>query len=126
MSITRAVAKQKGSKTTTDFGSCRDLSGRRLRHVNDEQILLKWKQAKDSGEEFDTTQGTKSGIDLWFLDIPSWAEGTKKDKRKKFMAPRRKSTLCMDWVRARKNRNAPVGAPLSWGCPRGDRCDVSA
>jgi len=29
----RALAKQKAAKQTTDFGSCRDLSGRRLRHV---------------------------------------------------------------------------------------------
>jgi hypothetical protein len=38
----KSMAKQAGSKKTTDFGACRDLSGRRLRHVNDELILKKW------------------------------------------------------------------------------------
>ncbi|KAG5189946.1 SPRY domain-containing protein [Tribonema minus] len=32
----RAAAKQAGNKATRDFGACRDLQGRRLRHVNDE------------------------------------------------------------------------------------------
>ena len=41
------MSKQQGAKRTTDFGACRDLSGRRLRHVNDEQILLRWKAAKE-------------------------------------------------------------------------------
>lgn len=36
------MAKRSGAKKTTDFGSCRDLSGRRLRHVNDEILLKKW------------------------------------------------------------------------------------
>ena len=48
----RAQAKVKGKKIT-DFGACRDLSGRRLRHVNDEILLNKWKEAKEKGEEFD-------------------------------------------------------------------------
>lgn len=52
----RIQAKQKGAKKTTDFGACRDLSGRRLRHINDEIILNKWKAARDSGKEFDVEQ----------------------------------------------------------------------
>lgn len=38
----KSMAKKTGRKKTTDFGACRDLSGRRLRHVNDEIILKKW------------------------------------------------------------------------------------
>jgi hypothetical protein len=38
----RAQAKGKGAKQTTDFGACRDLQGRRLRHVNDEIRIQKW------------------------------------------------------------------------------------
>src|SRR4051794_20552838 len=49
----RSQAKQKAKTKTTDFGACRDLSGRRLRHINDEIILSKWKEAKDRGEAFD-------------------------------------------------------------------------
>ena len=52
----RIQAKQKGAKKTTDFGACRDLSGRRLRHVNDEIILNKWKTAHEKGETLDTEQ----------------------------------------------------------------------
>ena len=55
----RIQAKQKGAKKTTDFGACRDLSGRRLRHINDELILNKWKAARDSGKEFDVEQVQK-------------------------------------------------------------------
>jgi hypothetical protein len=39
----KSLAKRSGAKKTTDFGACRDLSGRRLRHVNDDMILNKWK-----------------------------------------------------------------------------------
>lgn len=38
----KTMARSSGNKKTTDFGACRDLSGRRLRHVNDEIILKKW------------------------------------------------------------------------------------
>ena len=57
----RAQAKVKGKKVT-DFGACRDLSGRRLRHVNDEILLNKWKEAKEKGEEFDPYE-----VFLWFI-----------------------------------------------------------
>lgn len=43
----RSMGKGAGSKTTTDFGACRDLNGRRLRHVNDEIKLHKWAEAKE-------------------------------------------------------------------------------
>jgi hypothetical protein len=65
----RALAKQAGGKKTTDFGACRDLSGRRLRHVNDEKILQKWKEAKDAGEELDPEEETPSGIEMWYVII---------------------------------------------------------
>ena len=118
----RALAKQQGTKTTTDFGACRDLSGRRLRHVNDEKILQKWKEAKDKGEDFDVDEETPSGIEMWYLGAPSWAAGIKSNPQKKFLKPRRKTSICMDWVRSRKDRKAPEGAPAHWGCPRGRRC----
>ena len=121
----RSLAKQAGKKKTTDFGACRDLSGRRLRHVNDEIVLQKWKEAKDRGEEFDVEQETVSGLDLWFLSTPSWAEGIKVDHKKRFMKPRRKTSLCLDWVRARERHPAPEGAPAWWGCPRGRRCEFA-
>ena len=121
----RALAKQSGTKKTTDFGACRDLSGRRLRHVNDEMILQKWKEAKDKGEDFDVEEETPAGIEMWYLGTPSWADGIKTNYKKKFMKPRRKTKICMDWVRARSDRKAPEGAPAHWGCPRGRRCEFA-
>ena len=120
----RALAKQKAHKKTVDFGACRDLSGRRLRHVNDEILLQKWKDAKDNNESLEIDE-TPTGIDLWYLSAPSWAEGVKVDKRKTFMKPRLKTALCIDWKRARENRSAPDGAPAHWGCPRGRRCEFA-
>jgi hypothetical protein len=41
------------------------------------------------------------------------------------MAGKMKTTICIDWTRARNNpngRGAPEGAPIHWGCPRGRRC----
>ena len=121
----RALAKQAGTKKTTDFGACRDLSGRRLRHVNDEKILQKWKEAKDRGEDFDVEEETPTGIEMWYLGTPSWADGIKTDYKNKFLKNRRKSKMCMDWTRARKDRKSPEGAPVWWGCPRGRRCEFA-
>ena len=123
----RSLAKQSGGKKTTDFGACRDLSGRRLRHVNDEKILQRWKEARDNGEDFDVEQETQSGIDLWFMSTPSWSEGFsgKYLFRKRFMKPRLKTQLCLDWMRAREESNPPRGAPIHWGCPRGARCEYA-
>eukprot|EP01034_Spumella_vulgaris_P029033 gene29033-36013_t len=36
-----------------------------------------------------------------------------------------KTTLCIDWLRARETKDAPVGAPVHWGCPRGARCEFA-
>lgn len=65
----RAQSKQKGKKQTTDFGACRDLNGRRLRHVNDEKILEKWQEAQEKGEEFDVDASTDSGLKMWYLGM---------------------------------------------------------
>jgi len=37
----RSMGKNRG-KRTENFGACRDLSGRRLRHVNQDIRLRKW------------------------------------------------------------------------------------
>lgn len=122
----KAMAKQSGSKKTTDFGACRDLSGRRLRHVNDEIVLQKWKEAREKGEKLDTEEITQTGIDMWYLPAPNWVDGFKKpDQRKKFMKGRKKTRMCLDWERARKDGHAPKSAPAWWGCPRGPRCEYA-
>ena len=119
--LLRIQARQRGKKTTTDFGSCRDLSGRRLRHVNDEKILEKWSESEENGVKFDPEQQTPSNIELWFLNTPSWASKVKKAKTHK----NRKTEICKDWEAARETRNAPKNAPPWWGCPRGRRCQFA-
>src|SRR3546814_3666542 len=103
----RTMGKTSG-KESTNFGACRDLSGRRLRHVNDEIILKKWQEAQAEGKEFDADERTKTGIDLWYMDLPSWSE-YKGSKRKAYMRPRRKTQLCQNWVEARQRRTPPAG-----------------
>jgi hypothetical protein len=63
--LLRQNMKQKKGKQTTDFGACRDLNGRRLRDINNEVLLTRWKEAKDNGKEFDPNEETPSGIDNW-------------------------------------------------------------
>lgn len=120
--LLKRKAREKGEKPTVDFGACRDLSGRRLRHINDEIILQKWKESKDTGKEFNVNESTASGIDLWYLPTPSWAAKAKGSKIKNFEAKVSKTDLCREWMSARENRSPPEGAPSWWGCPRGQRC----
>ncbi|CAM9271120.1 unnamed protein product [Ectocarpus sp. 6 AP-2014] len=119
----RAMAKQAGAKPTTDFGACRDLQGRRLRHVNDEVRLQKWQENREResrGEKVEEEK-TQSGIENWHLGVPTWAEGAKPS----YMKTRRKTVICQQWLDARKDRKAPQGAPPWWGCPRGRGCDFA-
>eukprot|EP01031_Cornospumella_fuschlensis_P040127 gene40127-48896_t len=118
----RTLAKQRGKKQTTNFGACRDLSGRRLRHVNDEIILRKWQEAQQKGESFRPSQETASGIDLWFLSTPHWADKVKVDKHKRHREEKYKQDLCRDWQRARESGRMPANASKHWGCPRGSKC----
>ena len=121
----RAKAKQKGLKPTTDFGACRDLNGRRLRHVNDEIIVRKWKEANENGEKLNVDENTTTGIPMWFLDKPAWAEAVKKSGQSKFLKKKSKTDICMDWKRARESSVPPADASIHWGCPRGDKCNFA-
>ncbi|BBN07315.1 replication stress response regulator SDE2 [Marchantia polymorpha subsp. ruderalis] len=57
-SLLRGAATKAGQKKTSNFDACRDMSGRRLRHVNAEKKLKEWKsEAKErelekTAEEF--------------------------------------------------------------------------
>lgn len=87
-SLLKGQSKKAAAKTTLDFGACRDLSGRRLRHINDEIKLRKWHQAlsiKKQGIDIneDEHYKTKSGIENWFLDIPNWALDAYSDKSRR-------------------------------------------
>eukprot|EP00644_Phytophthora_capsici_P016308 jgi/Phyca11/535316/estExt2_fgenesh1_pg.C_PHYCAscaffold_340035 len=119
------------AKATTDFGACRDLHGRRLRHVNQEVAMHKWRQEgetrakrdKEGVEEREILdEETPSGIPGWYLATPSWAEGVKKS----YMKRKRNTVLCKNWLKAREEgRSPPPGAPRWWGCPRGRNCDFA-
>lgn len=82
--LLKGQSKQAGAKQTLDFGACRDLHGRRLRHVNDELKLRRWREAvqrrdKDGGiidveKEMEELR-TASGVRNWHLMVPSWGAG---------------------------------------------------
>jgi hypothetical protein len=88
--LLKAAAGKAGAKKTTDFGACRDLNGRRLRHVNDEVKLSRWKRNKeleaDGKEALDET--TESGIENWHLGTPTWAGG--QSNKEAYRAAKRK------------------------------------
>ena len=93
----KSSGKKRGGGGKINMSACRDLSGRRLRHVENEAALKKWYE--------DQRNGTSS------------SEDTGKKVRRMY-----KSALCKDWLRAREGRDAPQGASLHWGCPRGRSC----
>lgn len=81
--LLKGQSRQAGAKLTTDFGACRDLQGRRLRHVNDEIKLRLWRDMKrreEAGENVpdDVLWKTPSGIYNWHLMTPAWADISKK------------------------------------------------
>jgi len=87
--LLKGQSRQSGAKLTTDFGACRDLQGRRLRHVNDEIKLRKWREAQQkilAGEQdekdVDYLTNTPSGIYNWHLMTPTWADISNKANNK--------------------------------------------
>ena len=84
--LLKGQSKQAGAKQTMDFGACRDLNGRRLRHVNDEIKLQRWREsvqrrakANNNGmidveKEMEELK-TSSGVLNWHLTVPSWGAG---------------------------------------------------
>lgn len=57
-SLLRGATSKAGQKKTSNFDACRDMSGRRLRHVNAEKQLKEWtagqqeRELEKAGEEF--------------------------------------------------------------------------
>lgn len=58
---------------TTNFNACRDLSGRRIRHVKQEQDLVKWKQAQIEKKKQEEQEKTKTKA-LPFFDQAKFNE----------------------------------------------------
>jgi len=128
------ASARSSTKVTTDFGACRDLNGRRLRHVNNEIRLRVWreeaaarKRAAEHGETWDPTKSklvnTESGIDNWFLSVPGWSDYVPQHKGKRPKEYVSKLQLCQNWERVHSGKQRiPLGAPSWYGCPRGQRC----
>lgn len=98
--LLKGQSKQAGAKMTTSYGACRDLSGRRLRHVNDEIRLRKWREAKrrrEAGLPVDEVADsrTRSGISGWHLAVPGWSDVQISDKQVK--ASERRLRREIDW-----------------------------
>jgi len=99
--LLKGQSKQAGAKTTTDFGACRDLQGRRLRHVNDEIKLRKWKELEQRRknnkdltiEEEMKVMETSSGILNWHLMVPHWASDSFTGKQQSRMQHQWKQQL---------------------------------
>eukprot|EP00551_Chaetoceros_affinis_P004204 CAMPEP_0203663672 /NCGR_PEP_ID=MMETSP0090-20130426/1222_1 /ASSEMBLY_ACC=CAM_ASM_001088 /TAXON_ID=426623 /ORGANISM="Chaetoceros affinis, Strain CCMP159" /LENGTH=742 /DNA_ID=CAMNT_0050526663 /DNA_START=72 /DNA_END=2300 /DNA_ORIENTATION=- len=96
--LLKGQSKQAGAKRTMDFGACRDLNGRRLRHINDEVKLRKWRESvQKKVERANNNDGsggssggdgtglinieeeieqlkTASGIRNWHLMVPNWSD----------------------------------------------------
>ena len=120
------MARSNRGKTTTDFGACRDLNGRRLRHVNNEIMLKKWAESQDEGEEkYDSEGKRESGVANWFLQVPSWARINQGQPSKDQKHTLYKTQICPHWLEARKWRDPPPRAPHWWGCPKGFDCDFA-
>ncbi|KAJ8598898.1 hypothetical protein CTAYLR_010759 [Chrysophaeum taylorii] len=91
----RSMGKAGGGKVTRDFGACRDLSGRRLRHVNDEIALERWHESRARKERVKH----ESAIKGWHLGIPSWAEVPRTRKSK---ATVRREAAARSWQEEEK------------------------
>eukprot|EP00977_Amphora_coffeiformis_P017367 scaffold5610_cov157-Amphora_coffeaeformis.AAC.1 len=89
-SLLKSQSRQAGAKATTNFGACRDLQGRRLRHVNDHvaaQHFAEWQERIDAGQatEDDMVKAlvkTTSGVPGWHLQLPAWSDISKTENRK--------------------------------------------
>ncbi|EGC34720.1 hypothetical protein DICPUDRAFT_79538 [Dictyostelium purpureum] len=106
-SLLKSTGTRVGQKKTTNFDACRDLSGRRLRHVNNEKKLKEWMEDEESRklalaelkknldnaneilgigkskEEFNDTQFQKDHEDLQKKVSNSVEQGLKELKKQK-------------------------------------------
>lgn len=89
--LLKGQSRQAGAKATTHFGACRDLQGRRLRHVNDAIHYTVWKEWNDRVQAGTATLDemaaalidTDSGLAGWHLQIPAWADVSAKKEHQK-------------------------------------------
>ena len=89
--LLKGQSRQAAAKATTDFSACRDLQGRRLRHVNDAIHYSVWKEWNDKVQAGTATldemaaalSNTDSGIAGWHLQLPAWADVSAKKEHQR-------------------------------------------
>ena len=137
----KSSGKQQLAKQTTDFSLCRDLSGRRLRNINNEIRLKKWlsnteqERRTKEGSLYEEAKG-ESGLKGWFLPIPTWvdhlpsattnANNIHNQLQQKQRMLKKKTILCRNWIDARgPSKVVPTNASSSYGCVRGNHCEYA-
>lgn len=84
----------KGGNGVTNFGFCRDLNGRRLRHINAERRLRAWASPEEVerrerlGAAYHEPRG-ESRIIGWHMGVPAWARLQKGQLKSAHRAERR-------------------------------------
>jgi len=117
--LLRSSSRQQ-KQATTDFGACRDLQGRRLRHTNEQQGYQKWKEWHDKVESGQATEAemvqalldTASGIAGWHLpNLPSWGENAAASAAKQ---QKRQQTLYKKWLWEKKATKEKKDTRKAW------------
>lgn len=113
--LLKGQSRQASAQTTKDFGDCRDLQGRRLRHVNDmvqATLVKEWQEKIRAGtatrQDMLTalTSQTESGIAGWHLQVPAWSEVSykKEQRHNKALLRRHERELEQKAARAHEQR----------------------
>ncbi|MES1916399.1 MAG: hypothetical protein MHM6MM_008221, partial [Cercozoa sp. M6MM] len=63
------LRSQKGKTKTYDYGAMRDLSGRRLRHIDQQQALTQWQQQQEQGRARGERPPSQDEISARFREI---------------------------------------------------------
>lgn len=95
-SLLRGAATKAGQKKTNNFDACRDMSGRRLRHVNAEKKLEEWRA---EAEERKLEKMAEEFINKKTKEVRKSGKGKGGDSAEKYVAKYREdSAKCMEEV----------------------------
>ncbi|CAI9763844.1 unnamed protein product [Fraxinus pennsylvanica] len=95
-SLLRGAATKAGQKKTNNFDACRDMSGRRLRHVNAEKKLEEWRA---EAEERKLEKMAEDYIKKKTKEAVKKGKNSKGDSSEKYVAKYREdSAKCMEEV----------------------------
>ncbi|PIN02171.1 hypothetical protein CDL12_25315 [Handroanthus impetiginosus] len=95
-SLLRGAATKAGQKKTNNFDACRDMSGRRLRHVNAEKKLEEWRA---EAEERKLEKMAEDFLKKKMKEVLKKGKGNGGDSAEKYVAKYREdSAKCMEEV----------------------------